>query len=115
MQQTIIIQAVQSEEDILISEHFYKMWIDVGVPEDGIEDNWQEIILQFIKNARASAKIRTGMPKDDEADYDLPVWAGILPLELIAGNPISDSQLPKNIPLPGYVHNCDRTTHLKME
>jgi GNAT superfamily N-acetyltransferase len=52
MQQSIIIQEAKPDKDILIAEYFYKMWIDVGIPEDGIEDNWQEIILQFIDNAR---------------------------------------------------------------
>ncbi|NJL62149.1 MAG: GNAT family N-acetyltransferase [Methylacidiphilales bacterium] len=52
MQQPIIIQEAKSDKDILIAEHFYKMWIDIGIPEDAIEDNWQEIILQFIDNAR---------------------------------------------------------------
>ncbi|PAX54102.1 pyridoxamine 5'-phosphate oxidase family protein [Brunnivagina elsteri] len=87
-------------------------WDDVRQPNRQELQGTMVLALPLIE---ASAKIRTGMPKDDEADYDLPVWAGILPLELIAGNPISDSQLPKNIPLPGYVHNYDRTTHFKME
>lgn len=37
----------------------------------------------------ASAKVRTGPPKDDEADFDLPIWSGILPLRQIALAPIS--------------------------
>ncbi len=52
MQQSIIIQEAKSDKDKLIAEHFYKMWLDVGIPENGIEDNYQEIILQFIENAR---------------------------------------------------------------
>ncbi len=40
------------EEEILIAEHFYKMWLDIGIPEDAIEENWQQIILNFIENAR---------------------------------------------------------------
>ena len=38
----------------------------------------------------ASAKIRTGPPKDDPEDLSLPVWAGVLPLELIPGEPVPD-------------------------
>lgn len=48
----ILIRKVHLEEEPIIAEHFYKMWIDVGVPKDAIELNWQEIILQFIQNAR---------------------------------------------------------------
>ena len=40
----------------------------------------------------ASAKIRTGGPVDDEEDYALPVWAGVVPLKLTAGEPIPDEK-----------------------
>jgi hypothetical protein len=43
----------------------------------------------------ASAKLRIGPPKDDEADYALDVWAGVLPLTLATGSPIPD---PRNKP-----------------
>jgi len=39
----------------------------------------------------ASAKVRTGPPKDGEDDYAWPVWAGVLPLELRAGQPLPDT------------------------
>jgi nitroimidazol reductase NimA-like FMN-containing flavoprotein (pyridoxamine 5'-phosphate oxidase superfamily) len=44
----------------------------------------------------ASAKVRTGPPADDEEDYALPVWAGVLPVEIRFGDPVPDSRL-----LPG--------------
>jgi uncharacterized protein len=50
-----------------------------------------------------SAKVRTGDPKDDEEDYDLPHWAGILPLSLEPGPPIPDSRLKPGIPVPPHV------------
>jgi nitroimidazol reductase NimA-like FMN-containing flavoprotein (pyridoxamine 5'-phosphate oxidase superfamily) len=40
-----------------------------------------------------SAKVRTGGPVDDEEDYALPCWAGVLPLRLVAGQPLADSRL----------------------
>jgi hypothetical protein len=55
-----------------------------------------------------SAKVRTGPPKDDEADYALPLWAGIVPLKLTAGNPINDPRLPTGIEPPGYARNYKR-------
>ncbi len=42
-----------------------------------------------------SAKIRTGPPKDDEEDYALPIWAGVLPVRLEVGEPVPD---PRNLP-----------------
>ena len=50
-----------------------------------------------------SAKVRTGDPKDEEEDYDLPYWAGILPLTLEPGRPVPDSRLKPGIPVPSYV------------
>jgi nitroimidazol reductase NimA-like FMN-containing flavoprotein (pyridoxamine 5'-phosphate oxidase superfamily) len=55
-----------------------------------------------------SAKVRTGPPKDDEVDYALPLWAGVVPLKLSAGNPIDDPRLPKGIEPPGYARNYKR-------
>ncbi|HEV2271747.1 MAG TPA: pyridoxamine 5'-phosphate oxidase family protein [Steroidobacteraceae bacterium] len=48
----------------------------------------------------ASAKVRTGPPIDDEADYALPYWAGVLPVRLQAQPPVADPRLPAGIPLP---------------
>ena len=48
----------------------------------------------------ASAKVRTGGPIDDEEDYALPIWAGVLPLELTAKGPIDDQRLLPSI-VPG--------------
>ena len=50
-----------------------------------------------------SAKVRTGPPKDDDADLDLPVWAGVLPLALTPGEPVPDPLLDPSVPTPGHV------------
>jgi len=41
----------------------------------------------------ASAKVRSGPPQDDEADYGWPVWAGVIPLTVVAGEPVPDPRL----------------------
>jgi nitroimidazol reductase NimA-like FMN-containing flavoprotein (pyridoxamine 5'-phosphate oxidase superfamily) len=51
----------------------------------------------------ASAKVRTGPPKDDEADYALPVWAGELPLRLEPFAPVADPHAGAAIPPPPHV------------
>jgi nitroimidazol reductase NimA-like FMN-containing flavoprotein (pyridoxamine 5'-phosphate oxidase superfamily) len=51
----------------------------------------------------ASAKIRTGPPVDDDEDYALPFWAGVLPLRLAARAPVADPRLPAGIALPATV------------
>lgn len=48
----------------------------------------------------ASAKVRTGPPLDDEDDFALPYWAGVLPVRLEAESPIADPRLPAGIPIP---------------
>jgi uncharacterized protein len=55
-----------------------------------------------------SAKVRTGPPKDDEVDYALPLWAGVVPLKVTAGNPIDDPRLPKGIEPPDCARNYKR-------
>ena len=55
-----------------------------------------------------SAKVRSGPPKDDEVDYALPLWAGVVPLKLSAGTPIDDPRLPRGIEPPGYARNYKR-------
>jgi len=51
----------------------------------------------------ASAKIRTGDPKDDEEDYAMDIWAGVLPLSMVPGEPIDDSRLKLKMPVPEHV------------
>jgi len=48
----------------------------------------------------ASVKLRTGGPKDDPEDLDLPVWAGVVPLTLARGEPIADDGIDGSLPLP---------------
>jgi nitroimidazol reductase NimA-like FMN-containing flavoprotein (pyridoxamine 5'-phosphate oxidase superfamily) len=55
-----------------------------------------------------SAKVRTGPPKDDEEDYALPIWAGVLPLTLTPGEPEPDPRLDLAIPVPSYVAAWER-------
>ena len=56
----------------------------------------------------ASAKIRAGGPVDDEEDYALDVWAGVLPLSLTIGAPVADERLKNGIEVPSEVRNYSR-------
>ena len=51
----------------------------------------------------ASVKVRSGPPKDDEADLSLDVWAGVLPLSLATGTPIPDEHVPADRTPPAHV------------
>lgn len=48
----------------------------------------------------ASAKIRQGWPVDDEEDYDFPVWAGVIPVETVFGEPRTDPDMRMVVPVP---------------
>ena len=51
----------------------------------------------------ASVKVRSGPPVDDEEDHDLDVWAGVLPLEMVAQSPIADELMGTDVPEPDHV------------
>ena len=58
----------------------------------------------------AGAKIRTGPPIDDDEDYALPIWAGVLPLSLRPGQAIPDPKLDSGIGVPSYVRRYRRSS-----
>jgi nitroimidazol reductase NimA-like FMN-containing flavoprotein (pyridoxamine 5'-phosphate oxidase superfamily) len=85
----------------IISEHLMAgRWNDVRSPSE--KELKATAVLEF-SIEEASAKVRQGPPVDDEDDYTLPVWAGVLPLRLEAKTPIPDSRLPEGIEVPQYV------------
>ena len=68
-------------------------WEEVRTPS---EQELKSTSVLALPLEECSAKVRTGPPLDDEADYELPVWAGVVPIRLQAGEPIPDARL-----LPG--------------
>jgi uncharacterized protein len=85
----------------VISDHLLPgRWADVRPPSDQELKGTTVLKLELDE---VSAKIRTGGPKDDAEDYDLPVWAGILPLTPIYGTPEPDSARKKDEPIPDYI------------
>ena len=80
-------------------------WNDVRPPTD--LELKATIVLRLPIN-EASAKMRTGDPVDDEADYTLSVWAGVLPLALKAGEPIPDARLNPDSEPQEYVQRYKR-------
>jgi len=75
-------------------------WADSRLPNDREE---KATLVVAIPIAEASAKVRTGPPHDDEDDYDLPIWAGIIPLRMVAGEPIPDPARVSDLPVPSYL------------
>jgi len=80
-------------------------WKDARHPTDAeLKATWV-LALPLVE---VSAKIRTGPPKDDEEDYSLPIWAGVVPLRLVAGAPVADARLEQDLGPPGYARNYSR-------
>jgi hypothetical protein len=88
--------------------------------EHVVRGRWEEVrqpsrseltgtLVLSLPLVEASAKVRTGPPSDDEADYSIPVWAGEIPLRVVADAPIDDSRLQPGIVLPSYVKNYSRS------
>jgi nitroimidazol reductase NimA-like FMN-containing flavoprotein (pyridoxamine 5'-phosphate oxidase superfamily) len=80
-------------------------WADVRWPTE-LELKATTVLKLPIEEA--SAKIRTGDPKDDEEDYSMDVWSGVLPLPVVPGTAIPDSLLPDHIEVPEYIKNYSR-------
>ena len=89
----------------VISEHLIAgRWADVRGPSE--KELKATTVLEF-SIEEASSKVRSGPPLDDESDYGLPVWAGVLPLETKSRPPIPDDKLVEGITLPDYVRRYD--------
>jgi nitroimidazol reductase NimA-like FMN-containing flavoprotein (pyridoxamine 5'-phosphate oxidase superfamily) len=90
----------------LLSEH-----IIPGRWEDSRQPNGRELKATSVLRLpieEFSAKVRTGPPVDDEADYAFPTWAGVVPLEIVASEPIGDARLISGQDVPEYARNFSR-------
>lgn len=75
-------------------------WADVRKPNEG---EWKATMVISFEIKEASAKVRVGPPKDDEEDYDLNIWAGVQPLQLVRKSVIPDPALKAGVALPSYL------------
>jgi uncharacterized protein len=98
---------------VLVSDPEAKLAAMRALTDHLIPGRWEEIrqpspqelkrtLVLCIGIDEASAKIRVGPPIDDEEDYQLDVWAGVIPLKLTADAPIPDARLSKEISAPGH-------------
>ena len=103
----------------LVTEEQEKLAALEAVTEHLIPGRWKEARLPSSKELNAtsvvsiqideaSAKIRMGPPVDDEEDYTLPVWAGVLPVQEVPLHPIQDGLQSESVSLPGYIERYSR-------
>ena len=90
----------------LLSEHILPgRWAESRYP------NEKELKATFalrLPITEFSAKVRQGPPIDEEEDYAFRTWAGVIPLETVAGTPIADSRCPAETPVPSYARGYAR-------
>jgi hypothetical protein len=67
------------------------------------ERELKQTMILAVSLDEASAKVRTGPAKDDEEDYELPIWAGVLPLGLETGELVPDPRLLEGLVPPENV------------
>jgi nitroimidazol reductase NimA-like FMN-containing flavoprotein (pyridoxamine 5'-phosphate oxidase superfamily) len=98
--------ALESPEDKLASlEAFMERitpgrWAELRPPT---KQEMKATTVVGMEIEEASAKVRTGQPVDDEEDYALPIWAGVLPLRTVVEPPVSDPRLPEGVEAPAYL------------
>jgi len=104
-------ELVGAQEEKLAALHAFTEKILPGRWNDARQPNEQELKATSILRlplTEVSAKVRTGPPEDDAADYTLGVWAGVVPLNLAAGQPIRDERCDEDIPVPTYISSWRR-------
>jgi nitroimidazol reductase NimA-like FMN-containing flavoprotein (pyridoxamine 5'-phosphate oxidase superfamily) len=89
-----------------LSEHIIPgRWADSRQPN---ERELKATSILRVPIEEFSAKVRQGPAIDDEEDYSFPTWAGVVPLETVAREPIADARLAAGIIAPLYVQQYSR-------
>jgi hypothetical protein len=90
----------------LLSEHILPgRWVESRLPN---EKELKATLVMRLPIEEFSAKVRQGPPVDDEEDYAFSTWAGVIPLEMVAGNPINDPRLNLGCAVPAYAKKYSR-------
>ncbi len=104
-------QLVDSPEEKLEALHAFTEKVLPGRWNDARQPSEKELKATSILKlplAEVSAKVRIGPVEDDADDYALPVWAGIVPLRLVADAPIRDERCDPSLAVPVYATNFRR-------
>lgn len=89
-----------------VSEHnFPGRWDEVRPPYDN--ELKQTGVLE-VEIESASAKIRNGPPIDDYEAYDVNTWVGVVPVITALGQPLADSKVPKDVPIPSSLSRIQK-------
>ncbi len=93
-------QAKARHLEVFMERLFPGRWPELRAVED---QEMKATMVVGMAIEEASAKVRSGPPVDDEPNYALPIWAGILPLSTVAGEPVPCPRLADTTAEPAYV------------
>lgn len=90
-----------------VTEHVIPgRWVD---SRPMTEKEFKGTLVAALPISEVSAKVRTGGPGDDDGDYDLPIWAGVIPLAVAPDEPVPDPELRVDAPVPEYIRHYRRS------
>ena len=110
----VIIGQATEVKDLEEKRHGLELMVDQIIPgrsrdaRPPTEKELRSTMLLKLPLGESSAKVRTGWPLDEEEDYDLEIWAGVIPFTTVTEVPQVDPSLRVDVPMPDYVERYRR-------
>ena len=110
----VIIGQASEVKDLEEKRHGLELMVDQIIPgrsrdaRPPTEKELRSTMLLKLPLGESSAKVRTGWPLDEEEDYDLEIWAGVIPFTTVTEAPRVDPALRVDVPMPEYVERYRR-------
>jgi len=110
----VILGSATEVKDLDEKDHGLNLMVDHIIPGRSAdarrptEKELRSTMLLRLPLVESSAKVRTGFPLDEEEDYDLDIWAGVIPMSTVVEAPIQDPDLRVAADVPPYVERYRR-------
>jgi nitroimidazol reductase NimA-like FMN-containing flavoprotein (pyridoxamine 5'-phosphate oxidase superfamily) len=110
----VIIGQATEVQNLEEKRHGLELMVDQIIPgrsrdaRPPTEKELRSTMLLRLPLGESSAKVRTGWPLDEEEDYDLEIWAGVIPFTTVTEAPQVDPSLRVDVPMPDYVERYRR-------
>jgi nitroimidazol reductase NimA-like FMN-containing flavoprotein (pyridoxamine 5'-phosphate oxidase superfamily) len=110
----VIIGRASEVKDLDEKRHGLELMVDQIIPgrsrdaRPPTDKELRSTMLLKLPLGESSAKVRTGWPLDEEEDYDLEIWAGVIPFTTVTGAAQVDPALRIDVPMPEYVERYRR-------
>jgi nitroimidazol reductase NimA-like FMN-containing flavoprotein (pyridoxamine 5'-phosphate oxidase superfamily) len=110
----VIIGRATEVKDLDEKRHGLELMVEQIIPgrsrdaRSPTEKELRSTMLLKLPLGESSAKVRTGWPLDEEEDYDLEIWAGVIPFTTVTEPAQVDPSLRVDVPMPEYVERYRR-------